>query len=55
MTPFDLDRDADFHRTRLKLRWQTGWLFRKYRVPFEPRWEPTGRVVNGLYVEVRRK
>lgn len=54
MTGFTRSELFDLHRLRLKARWQTGWLFRKYRVRFEPRYEPTGRIVNGCYAEVRR-
>jgi hypothetical protein len=41
------------------LRWHTRLVLLKYRVrlpspPAEPRYEYTGRVVNGIYREVRR-
>ena len=49
MTPFARDRML------AELRWHTRLVMLKYRVQLpspEPRWEPTGRIVNGLYVEV---
>lgn len=49
MSPSDPGR---FHRLRLKAKWQTHWLWRKYRIRFG--WEPTGRIVNGCYTVVRR-
>jgi hypothetical protein len=40
-----------------ELRWKTRLILLKYRVRLpapEPRYEPTGRIVNGIYTEVRR-
>lgn len=41
-------------RMLAELRWHTTLILLKYRVQLPPLYEPTGRVVNGLYQEVRR-
>ena len=42
-------------RRLAELRWNTRLVMLKYRVRLpEPRYEPTGRIINGIYTEVRR-